>query len=323
MSLAELAPIVLAALAAGGVAYVFLYPLLSGDARAEKRQKALVSTPDRAKQNVQTVNRRDQVAQSLRDLEQREKTRNKVTLEMRLRQAGLSWTNGRFYAVSALAGGGLALALFVVSGSVQLAGLGLFAGGLGLPRWILGWRKKKRINRYLEELPNAMDVIVRGIRSGLPLNDCMRIVASESQEPVRSEFRYIIEQQTLGISLPDAIQKLYERVPVAESNFFAIVISIQSKSGGNLSEALGNLSRVLRERKKMKGKIAAMSMEAKASAAIIGALPFIVALLTYVTSPSYIALLWQTPVGQFMLLVGAFWMSLGIMVMRKMINFDF
>ena len=204
-----------------------------------------------------------------------------------------------------------------------MALVGLFAGGLGFPRWFLGFKKKRRINRYLEELPNAMDVIVRGIRSGLPLGDCLRIIATEAQEPVRSEFKHMIEQQALGITIAEAVSTLYERVPVAESNFFAIVIGIQAKAGGNLSETLGNVSRVLRDRKKMKGKITAMSTEAKASAGIIAALPFVVAILTYLSSPAYIELLWITTVGKIMLVVSAVWMTFGCLVMKKMINFDF
>jgi tight adherence protein B len=148
------------------------------------------------------------------------------------------------------------------------------------------------------------------------------MIASEAAEPVKSEFRAIIEQQALGISIAEAVGKLYERVPVAESNFFAIVIGIQAKAGGNLSETLGNLSRVLRERKKMKAKIQAMSQEAKASAGIIAALPFLVAFLTYLSSPHYIELLWTTQTGRICLVLSAAWMSVGIFIMRKMINFE-
>jgi tight adherence protein B len=323
VTLSEIAPIALIALAAGGVAYVFLYPLLSGGARAEKRQKALVGGPARRERVSATVSRREQVAQSLREVEQREKDRNKASTEKRLAQAGLTWSKKRFYLTCGATGLGTAILLLYLTGAPISAGAGLLVGGLGLPRWVLGYLRRRRINRYLEELPNAMDVIVRGIRSGLPLGDCIRIVAAEAREPVKSEFRYIIEQQTMGITLPDAVVKLYERVPVPESNFFAIVLSIQSKAGGNLSETLGNLSRVLRERKKMKNKIQAMSMEAKASAVIIAALPFVVAVLTYISSPSYIELLWLTSFGKFMLVVSGMWMTLGIMVMKKMINFDF
>jgi tight adherence protein B len=225
--------------------------------------------------------------------------------------------------MSAVAAFVLGLVLFIVTENLILAAIGLFVGGFGLPRWVLGYLKKRRINRFLNELPNAMDIIVRGIRSGLPLGDCVRLISTEAQEPVKSEFRLLVEQQTLGISIADAVGKLYERVPVPEANFFAIVIGIQAKAGGNLSEAIGNLSKVLRERKKMKDKIIAMSQEAKASAAIIGSLPFAVGTLTYLSSPHYIELLWTTLVGKMMLAIGLLWMTVGIFVMKKMINFDF
>lgn len=325
MDMTMLAGAALAALAAGGLAYVFLYPLLSGGARAEKRQRSVTGAPmaDRRADRFATVSRRDQVARSLKDQEQREKTRHKMTAEMRLAQAGLAWSKGRFYVTSAVGAVVLAGLLFAITGGPLPAAAGLVIGGLGLPRWILGYLKKRRLNKYLEELPNAMDVIVRGIRSGLPLNDCMRMLATEAQEPVRTEFRHMVEQQALGISIAEAVTKLFERAPVAESNFFAIVIGIQAKAGGNLSETLGNLSRVLRERRKMKGKIQAMSMEAKASAGIIASLPFVVATLTYLSSPTYIELLWLTLTGKMMLVVSAVWMTIGVLVMKKMINFDF
>ncbi len=314
-----------AAVSAGAVAYVFLYPLLSGEARAEKRQKALVRSPmeRRAERVAQGVNRRDQVSQSLKELEARQKTRDTLSLEQKLRQAGLAWSKGRFFLVSALMGLGSALVLFSVTLNLIAAGGALFAGSLGLPRWMLSYLKRRRINKFVDELPNAMDVIVRGVRAGLPLGDCLRVIANEAREPLRSEFRAIVETQTLGVPLTESVAKLYERVPVAEANFFAIMIAIQQKAGGNLAEAIGNLSKVIRERKKMKGKIAAMSSEAKASAGIIAALPFVVATLTYLTSPNYISLLWTTQAGQIALVGSGMWMMLGILVMKKMINFNF
>src|SRR5262249_53411907 len=133
----------------------------------------------------------------------------------------------------------------------------------------------------------------------------------------------ILDTQAIGMPLGEACGKLYERIPVAEANFFGIVIAIQQKAGGNLSEALSNLSRVLRERKKMKAKIQAMSMEAKASAAIIACLPVAVMILVWLISPQYIELLWTTTTGRFMLACCAAWMSCGVFVMRRMINFDF
>ena len=142
-------------------------------------------------------------------------------------------------------------------------------------------------------------------------------------EPLKTEFLSIIETQAIGMPLGEACARLYERMPLPEANFFGIVIAIQQKSGGNLSEALGNLSKVLRDRKKMAEKIQAMSMEAKASAAIIGSLPPIVMILVFLTTPDYIALLWTNSMGQLMLVACAIWMSMGVLVMKKMINFDF
>ena len=176
-----------------------------------------------------------------------------------------------------------------------------FAAGFGMPLWLLKFLKKRREAKFLAAFPDAVDIIVRGIKAGLPLLDSMRIIATDAPEPVRSEFRSIIETQAIGMPIGEACAKLYERIPVAEANFFGIVIAIQQKAGGNLSEALGNLSHVLRDRKKMKAKIQAMSMEAKASASIIACLPIAVMILVYITSPQYIELLWTHPMGRMML----------------------
>jgi tight adherence protein B len=196
-------------------------------------------------------------------------------------------------------------------------------GGLLLPHLYVGLKRNQRLKRFSDEFPNAVDIIVRGVKSGLPLVDCLRIISLESQEPVRSEFKAILEDQTMGLPMEQAVQRLPERIPLSEANFFAIVIAMQSRTGGSLSEALGNLSKVLRERKKMQGKIKAASTEAKSSAAIIGSLPILVTLLIYLTTPDYITLLFTTEIGNLVLGAGAIWMLIGTLVMRKMINFDF
>jgi tight adherence protein B len=217
-----------------------------------------------------------------------------------------------------------AFAVTFFSGAGMLPAVGLaFAAGFGLPRWLLGFLKKRREAKFLSALPDAVDVIVRGIKAGLPLFESIKVVAADTPEPLKSEFNAIIETQAIGIPLGEACARLYDRMPLPEANFFGIVISIQQKSGGNLSEALGNLSKVLRDRKKMAEKIQAMSMEAKASAAIIGSLPPIVMLLVYLSTPDYISLLWTHPTGRLMLAGCVLWMSAGIFVMKKMINFDF
>ncbi|MDF2995190.1 MAG: ctpH [Xanthobacteraceae bacterium] len=318
----------LATLAAGGLAYVFIFPLLSGEREAERRIRDVGMTDAvvrRAKRGGPdpAVTRRQQVEETLKELEARRRNARRPPLQVRLAQAGLDWSRQRFIFISVALGILAFIAALVFRWPVYLA-LGLaFVAGLGLPRWLLGWLKNRREQKFLREFPNAVDVIVRGVKSGLPLGDCIRIIASEAQEPVRGEFRHVVETQALGIPLSDACARMFERVPVAETSFFAIVVAIQAKSGGNLSETLGNLSRVLRDRRKMHGKIQAMSMEAKASAAIIGSLPIAVMLLVYLSTPSYISLLWTEPLGRLMLAGSAFWMLTGILVMRKMINFDF
>ena len=315
----------LVALAIGGVAWVFIYPLLSGEKQAENRRAAVAKPEPAAKrQNERSQrSRREQVEGSLKDLEARRQKASKVPLSVRLTQAGLDWSTQKFMVISAvLAAVFFAGGLFAGGGLLGAAGLA-FAAGFGLPRWGLNFLKKRREKKFLAALPDAVDVIVRGIKAGLPLFESIKVVAADAPEPLKSEFNAIIETQAIGIPLGDACARLYDRMPVPEANFFGIVIAIQQKSGGNLSEALGNLSKVLRDRKKMAEKIQAMSMEAKASAAIIGSLPPIVMILVYLSTPDYISLLWTHPTGQLMLVGCVVWMSIGILVMKKMINFDF
>jgi tight adherence protein B len=315
----------LVSIAIGGIAYVFIYPLLSGEKKAEKRMESVArSTPavrSVATARVTQKSRREQVEGSLKELEA--KRAKSPPLSARISQAGLSWSTNQFLIISA-ALGTIAFLGFLMSDVGLPASLGAgFAAGFGLPRWILKYLKRKREAKFIAAFPDGVDVIVRGIKAGLPLLDSLKVISVDSPEPLRSEIRAILDIQAIGVPLGEACGKLYDRVPVPEANFFGIVISIQQKAGGNLSEALGNLSKVLRERKKMKAKIQAMSQEAKASAGIIGSLPIIVALLVYLTSPQYIELLWTHPTGRMLLAISIFWMSMGIMVMRKMINFDF
>ncbi len=324
MDLSFIAVMVLATLAAGGVVYALFYPMLSGQARAEKRRNEF-SRPVAGRvvdREAQVRQKRGQIAQSLKDIETREAARTKVTLEGRLLQAGLSWNRRKYYIVSAVTGVVTGVLFYVATGNAILLAVGAFIGGFGLPSWYLTRCKKKRLKKFTNEFPNALDVITRGIKSGLPLNDCLRIVSTEAVEPVAGEFRLIIESQTLGLPLSDAAAKLFERMPCAESNFFGIVLAIQQKTGGNLAETLGNLSRVIRERRKMRDKIQAVSMEAKASASIIGSLPPVVGILVWLTSPKYIELLWLTQTGKVAMVAGGVWMLMGVLVMRKMINFN-
>ncbi len=318
--------IILVAIAFGGVAWVFIYPILSGENQAARRMASVsraepAARPQRAAATGK--NRREQVEGSLKVIEERRKKAKRPPLAVRLRQAGLDWTKRRFMVTFAIIGVGAFIAMLVFGiGLLPALGFG-FAAGCGLPFWMLSFLKNRRESKFLKEFPDAVDVIVRGIKAGLPLLDSLKLISNDAVEPVRSEFRSIVETQTIGMPIGEACLKLFESIPVPEANFFGIVVSIQQRAGGNLSEALGNLSRVLRDRKKMKAKIQAMSMEAKASASIIGALPLVVMGLVWLSSPNYIALLWTDPFGRVMMACCGAWMMVGVLVMRKMINFDF
>src|SRR3984893_5490711 len=314
----------LAATTIGGLAWVFVYPLISGEKQAESRRASIAKPePVAARQAERSQrSRREQVEGTLKDLEARRKEK-RPSLTIRLTQAGLDWSIQKFMVVSGVLAA-VFFAVAMVAGGGLLGATGLaFAAGFGLPRWGLSFLKKRRESNFLKALPDAVDVIVRGIKAGLPLFESIKVVAADAPEPLKSEFMAIIETQAIGMPLGDACARLFERMPVPKANFFGIVIAIQQKSGGNLSEALGNLSKVLRDRKKMAEKIQAMSMEAKASAGIIGSLPPIVMLLVYLSTPDYISLLWTHPTGQLMLVGCVIWMSIGIFVMKRMINFDF
>ena len=313
----------LAMVAAGGVVQVFLYPYLSGDIKAEKRQAALRSpAPKRAAESqADAANRRKQITESLKDVEARGK-RKKQSLEGRIAQAGLSWSRNKYIAasfVSAVACGGLML-LCGVNLFVLLAAM--VVGGFGLPARALNFLRKRRLKKFVEEFPNAIDVIIRGVKAGLPLGDCLKVIAAESAEPLQSEFRQIVEAQAMGLTISEAVERIAECVPISEASFFAIVINIQQKAGGNLAEALSNLSAVLRDRKKMRLKIKAVSSEAKTSAYIIGSMPFCVSGMVYYTSPAYMELLWTTQTGQLVMGACAIWMGVGTIVMKNMMNFD-
>src|SRR5579863_6980062 len=311
--------------AIGGAAWVFVYPILSGERAAEKRKASVARSEPVAARPARGAqkSRREQVEGTLKEIEERQRKAKRAPLAVRIAQAGLSWSKRQFILASAALGvGAFVLALPTGAGLLPAIAIG-FAGGFGVPLWLLSFLKKRREARFLDGLPDAVDVIVRGVKAGLPLLDSLRLIAADASEPVRSEFRTIVETQAIGMPLGEACLKLHDRIPVPEANFFGIVIHIQQRAGGSLSEALSNLSRVLRDRKRMKAKINAMSMEAKASATIIGSLPLAVMALVYLTSPKYIELLWTEPLGRVMLACCACWMFIGVMVMRKMINFDF
>jgi tight adherence protein B len=319
----------LAAMSAAAVVYLLLAPYLSGEARTSKRIHAATENKGRRiaiKQQAEVANsRRRQVADTLKELEHRQKQREKISMRLRLQRAGLDTEPRVFWIASLVCGALVGAAIWLTAPSLPIVVpvLGAFVGALGLPRWILARLTRRRQFKFIDEFANAIDVIVRGVKSGLPLVECLNIIARESPQPISGEFTELVEQQRVGVPLNEAFDRMMVRMPLPEVRFFAIVLAIQQQAGGNLSEALSNLSGVLRDRKRLQAKVRALSAEAKASAAVLGALPFVVMGLVYITTPSYIALLWSTKFGQFLLVAAGFWMTCGILVMKKMINFKY
>jgi len=266
--------------------------------------------------------------------EQRKKSLVPQDIKGKIDQAGLSITPATFWIISVVIGVVLAVLAFISeaegvvawgynlkSRPVVIAMAGL-TGLLGLPRWTLNHMAASRAKKMTNQFADAIDIIVRGVKSGLPLAECLQIISRESPAPLGPEFQTLTDSIAMGTNLERALQNLYSRVPLPEINFFVIVLSIQSKAGGNLSEALGNLSAVIRSRRMMREKIKALSSEAKASGMIIGALPFVVGTMVFITTPDYIMELFITETGHFLLVLATIMMTMGILIMRKMINFD-
>jgi tight adherence protein B len=330
--LTQVAFIFMVAVAVGGVAFALLMPMFSDQTNA-KRVKAVAEgvkgqAPQKMSLRARLMadakdSRRKQIQESLNQIEEREKQRKKrLTLRALISQAGLDIPVRVYWIASVVVGAVAAVVPFLAGLPWYVAPAAGFAGFLGLPRWVLGFLRTRRQNVFLNDFADAIDVMVRGLKAGLPVTDAMKVIAAESGPPVGPEFTEVVEGQRIGITLDQGFERMYERMPLSEVNFLAIVMAIQSKTGGNLSEALNNLSKVLRDRKKMKAKIRAVSQEAKSSAAIIGALPFVIMLALTFLNPDYLDPLFFTQTGNIMLLGCGLWMGTGVLVMRKMINFQ-
>jgi tight adherence protein B len=276
----------------------------------------------RAQPSNNAENRRRQIVKSLQDQEKRQK-KARLNLRNKLYQAGLSFTVPQFWMGSAAMGVGMLVVLVLMRVNPLVAlGLGA-ASALGLPQWILSFLAKRRTSKFTAAFSDAMDIIVRGIKSGLPVHDCLKIIGRETAQPLAGEFVRLMENIGMGMTLDQALDKLHERMPTPEVRFFSIVMNIQQKTGGNLAEALNNLSAVLRSRKLMREKVKALSAEATSSAMIIGALPPGVIILITLWTPSYMQPMFVDHRGWLMLGGSAIWMALGVFVMVRMINFKF
>ena len=317
--------ILLAVASAGGVVFAFAWTDgFNGHVMKRAQSFANTSKVERTRRNSQDQAgaRRKKILTDLKAID-RQQRKKSLSLESRMQQAGLMANVRGFWIGSAvIAGVMLVLGFLVTRNPGEALGVA-FAAGLGLPRWVLGFLSKRRIKKFTSAFPDATDVIVRGIKSGLPVHDCLKVISTEAPKPLCEEFRILVENLGMGMSIEQGLDKMFVRMPTNEVRFFTIVLGIQQKTGGNLAEALNNLSVVLRSRKMMAEKIKAMSGEAVASAGIIGVLPPGIMMLVQVTTPSYMAPLYRDPRGHVLLMIGAFWMATGIFVMRKMINFKF
>lgn len=307
------------------IIYLLLDPILSGGNRVEKR-KQVVAGGVKAKldqrEGLVEMRRRKQVQDAVKEMEEKNRRKKKISMRLRLQRAGLdNMKTKTFYGLSVASAVILTLALLLIGVPLYVLPLAPLVGGVGLPHYVLNVLTKRRQKQFLTEFVTAIDIIVRGVKAGLPFNDCLQIITTEVGEPVRSEFVYLVEQQRVGVPIEKIMAKLFDRVPLQEVNFFAIVVTIQLQVGGNISEALSNLANVLRDRHKLKARVQAVSMEAKSSAAIIGALPLVVMGGVSFANPKYISILFTHPTGHMILGLSALTMLAGVLVMRWMINF--
>jgi tight adherence protein B len=243
-------------------------------------------------------------------------------LRLRLQQTGKKWALNQYFYVT----GGIfavAVALLLIRGAPMMLALGLGSFlALAVPHFSVSYLIRKRINDFTAKFPEAIELLVRGLKSGLPVGETLTVVAREIPGPVGEEFKIVTEKIKIGKTMEDALQDTAERLGTPEFQFFVITLAIQRETGGNLAETLSNLADVLRKRAQMKLKIRAMSSESKASAYIVGSLPFIVFALVWSVNPDYLSGFFHEQRLMIAGLIGLVWMSIGVGIMAKMVSFE-
>lgn len=243
-------------------------------------------------------------------------------LAIRLEKTGRKWTLAQYAYASLGLGFAVPLLVYLKSGAFLFSlGLGTVIGA-GLPHLVVSRMIKGRINKFNAKFADAIELLVRGLRSGLPVTETLQVVAQEIDGPVGVEFKGIVDRIKVGRTMEEALQVTADRLGIPEFNFFCITLAIQRETGGNLAETLSNLADVLRKRSQMKLKIRAMSSESKASAYIVGALPFIVFGLIYWINPTYLSTFFTDERLIVIGLGGAVWMGIGVFIMAKMVSFE-
>jgi tight adherence protein B len=243
-------------------------------------------------------------------------------LAVRLNRTGKNWTVSQYVYSSIGLALGVAVVVFILSRAPILSlGLGLFVGA-GIPHFVVGFLINKRTNAFISKFPDGIELLVRGLRSGLPVTETLQIVSTEVPGPVGYEFKAVIDRIKVGKTMEDALQDTADKLGIAEFNFFTITLAIQRETGGNLAETLSNLAEVLRKRGQMKLKIRAMSSESKASAYIVGSLPFLVFGAIMYINPKYMSTFFTDDRLIVTGLGAGVWMGLGVFIMAKMVSFE-
>ncbi|TXL76358.1 type II secretion system F family protein [Vineibacter terrae] len=247
---------------------------------------------------------------------------NREELRARLQRTGRKWTVGDYLLGCLAVGIACSGALYFVGQSLPLVLIGGVAVGVGVPHMVVGILGQRRTDRFNALFPDAIDLIVRALRSGIPIQEAVATVGRDMSEPVGPLFAQVTNEVRLGGSLEDSFWNAADTIRAAEFNFLIISMSIQRETGGNLGETLANLSKLLRDRRQMRLKIKAFSSEARATSMIIGALPFTVCGLIYFLSPEYMSLLFTDPRGIMMLMIAGGMMAVGLFIMKRLATFD-
>lgn len=316
----------LTALMAGTTAGLLLWGLLGKQSEQTGKLEQRLSNLGLRRSGLDTVDEearaREAMQRALKELESLRKSEGRSALQALLNSSGTNRSVRRHVVVSALVSGLAFIVLSITVKNLILAAILALVAGTGLPVVHLRLLANRRKAIFAEDLPGAIDLIVRGIRAGLPLIDCMKMTATEWREPLRSEFLQVLNDMGVGLTIRSAVLRFAERINLQEARLFAIVIAIQSQSGGNLSEVLLNLADMLRERGKLIQKIRAMTSEARTSAWIIGTIPFLILGAVTILSPDYLIPLFETSLGKLILFGCGMWMGVGILVMRSMMRVD-
>ena len=305
---------------------VLAYSALSGPAPSKTTQRRLAQVRYR-----HSANTKDKVeAQLKKAVAARRPKAHRIAgsgsrieaLDLRLQRTGKKWTLSQYLYASLGIGLVVAAIVFLRSGALPLSlAIGALAG-FGIPHMVVSRAIEKRAAQFNSKFPDGIELLVRGLRSGLPVTECLKAVGREMPDPVGVEFRRVTDEVKFGAKVNEALWATAHRLDMAEFKFFVVSLSVQQETGGNLAETLANLSDILRRRKQMRLKIKAMSSEAKASAMILGSLPFIMFCIIYLMNPDYESMLFTDPRGRIMLAVGLGAMGSGILVMARMVRFE-